>query len=71
VQVIISDTGVGIPPDVLPHIFEPFYTSRKDGCGLGLAICSNIVEKHNGRIDVESTSGAGSTFTITLPIQPK
>jgi two-component system NtrC family sensor kinase len=66
----IRDDGSGIAPDILPHIFEPFLTTKEDGhgVGLGLAISRGIVERHNGRIDVQSELGRGTTFTIALPI---
>jgi two-component system cell cycle sensor histidine kinase/response regulator CckA len=69
VQVTISDTGTGIPPDVLPHIFDPFFTTKApgEGSGLGLAQVHGIVGQHGGRIDVESHVGKGTTFTIYLP----
>jgi signal transduction histidine kinase len=70
VRLSISDTGAGIPPDALPRIFDPFYSRRADGAegtGLGLTICRAIIERWDGRIEVESTPGEGSTFTITLP----
>ena len=69
VCVSISDTGCGIPPDVLPHIFEPFYTTKKagNGTGLGLSICENIVRTHDGYIEVDSEIGKGATFTVRLP----
>lgn len=62
----VSDSGPGIPAEVLPHIFEPFYTTRPGGSGLGLAISRDIVEKHGGRIEVETCSGGGATFTVVL-----
>jgi two-component system NtrC family sensor kinase len=70
VKVIISDTGTGIAPEDLEHIFEPFFTTKKDGkgTGLGLAVVHGIVERHNGKIDVESKVNLGTTFTITLPM---
>lgn len=69
VQVIVRDTGVGIPDDVLPHIFEPFFTTKDvgDGTGLGLAVCYGIVRDHGGWIDVKTRDGDGSTFTVYLP----
>ncbi len=70
VIVEISDTGKGIPPEVLPRIFDPFFTTKEvgDGTGLGLNIAYKIVKKHGGRIDVKSEVGKGTTFTIRLPI---
>ena len=53
--------------DQISQLFEPFFTSRPDGTGLGLAVSYNIVERHGGRIKVESETGVGSTFTIALP----
>jgi CheY-like chemotaxis protein len=68
IKVTVSDTGTGIPPDVLPHIFEPFFTTRAPlGSGLGLAQVHGIVGAHEGRIDVETQVGRGTTFTIYLP----
>ncbi|MGD8399164.1 MAG: PAS domain S-box protein, partial [Anaerolineae bacterium] len=67
IAVTFTDTGVGIDRKTLPHIFEPFYTTRPDGLGLGLYISKTIVEDHGGRIDVESEPGKGTTFTVWLP----
>jgi two-component system, NtrC family, sensor kinase len=71
IEIKVRDDGAGIAPDVLPHIFEPFLTTKERGrgVGLGLAISRGIVERHNGRIEVESELGRGTTFTITLPNQ--
>ena len=67
----MRDDGAGIAPDILPQIFEPFLTTKESGrgVGLGLAISRGIVERHNGRIDVASELGRGTTFTVTLPSQ--
>ncbi len=62
------DTGIGIPGENLMKIFDPFYTTKEKGTGLGLAVSYNIVKKMNGTLAVESKAGSGSTFTITLPV---
>jgi len=73
VEVTVADTGPGIPPADLPHVFERFYKADRSrapvpgGTGLGLAISKHIIEAHGGRIRVASTPGAGTTFTFTLP----
>ena len=67
VIVKVADTGIGIAEEKLGMIFTPFYTNKNRGTGLGLAIVKNIIEDHNGTIDVESKIGGGTTFTITLP----
>ena len=69
IEIIVRDDGAGIAPDVLAHMFEPFLTTKESGrgVGLGLAISRGIVERHNGRIEVESEVGRGTTFTVTLP----
>ncbi len=71
IRIQVRDDGAGIAPDVLPQIFEPFLTTKESGhgVGLGLAISRGIVERHNGRIEVESELGRGTTFTVTLPSQ--
>jgi signal transduction histidine kinase len=74
-EVRIADSGVGIPPDRLRLIFEPFYTTKEPdenghgGTGLGLSVCRQIIEQHHGRIRVESVVGKGSTFTVKLPLR--
>lgn len=67
VMVEVADTGPGIPPDRLEHVFEPFYSTQKTGLGVGLFQCKRIVEEHGGRIRVESCLGRGTTMVITLP----
>jgi two-component system NtrC family sensor kinase len=71
VQLQVQDDGAGIPPDVLPHLFETFFTTKERGrgVGLGLAISRSIVERYGGRIEVQSELGRGTTFTVTLPIE--
>jgi signal transduction histidine kinase len=66
----ITDRGVGIPPENLEHIFRPFFTTRKElgGSGLGLALTKKIVERHRGRVQVASTPGEGTVFTLVLPL---
>lgn len=71
IEIKVRDDGTGIAPDVLPQIFEPFLTTKESGhgVGLGLAIARGIVERHSGRIDVQSEVGRGTTFKVTLPNQ--
>ena len=71
VQLRVQDDGIGIPPEILPNLFEPFFTTKErgHGVGLGLAISKTIIERHQGRIEVKSEQGRGTTFTITLPGQ--
>ena len=71
VQIDVSDTGTGIKEEDMPHVFEPFYTTKKDGkgTGLGLSVVYGIIERHNGTISVESKPGIGTSFIITLPRQ--
>jgi two-component system NtrC family sensor kinase len=70
VLVEVSDTGVGIPSENMTKIFDPFFTTKDvgSGTGLGLAVCYGILSEHGGRLDVRSSLGAGTTFTITLPV---
>ncbi|HEX8070581.1 MAG TPA: ATP-binding protein, partial [Pyrinomonadaceae bacterium] len=69
VLIEVSDTGVGIASENLTKIFDPFFTTKEigRGTGLGLAVCYGIVEEHGGHLDVQSTVGVGTTFTIRLP----
>lgn len=68
IGVVITDTGVGIASEHMPHLFEPFYTTKPQGTGLGLAISAHIITQHNGRISVESKAGEGTSFSILLPV---
>ena len=70
VEIEISDTGIGIAPENLSKIFDPFFTSKEMGTGLGLSISMGIVENHGGQLKVESSLGEGTTFTILLPVKP-
>ena len=67
--ITVSDTGRGIPSEHLPNIFRPFYTTKGNGTGLGLSLARRIVEEHHGDIDVTSTTGKGTTFSVTLPMR--
>jgi two-component system, NtrC family, sensor kinase len=70
VLVQVIDTGIGIQPENMTKIFDPFFTTKDvgRGTGLGLAVCYGILSDHGGRLDVKSSVGAGTTFTITLPV---
>jgi signal transduction histidine kinase len=67
INISVSDTGKGIPPEVVAKLFEPFFSTKDKGTGLGLAITFNIIQKHGGEIRAESETGKGSAFYITLP----
>jgi two-component system NtrC family sensor kinase len=66
----VQDTGIGIPDDIRPQLFEPFFTNKPNGTGLGLSISAHIVTQHGGQLEVESVEGQGSTFRVVLPYQP-
>ena len=67
IKISVTDHGIGIPPQYIDKIFDPYFTTKQTGSGLGLATCYSIVHNHNGHIGVESKVGAGSTFNIYLP----
>lgn len=73
VVVEIADSGPGIPEDSLPHLFEPFFSTRPahEGAGLGLAVCRQVLSDLGGEIEVETTIGRGATFRVTLPAAPR
>lgn len=66
-HITVSDNGTGIPPDILPRLFEPFFSSKADGMGLGLSLCESIVERFDGGISAENIAGGGALFTVRLP----
>jgi signal transduction histidine kinase len=67
VRVTVADTGVGISQESISKIFEPYFSTKKSGFGLGLAVTKKIIEEHHGSIHVDSHAGEGTTFTVTLP----
>jgi len=71
VEIAVIDRGSGIDPKNLESIFNPFFTTKPGGIGLGLAICSKIVDEHGGQITVESAPGEGSVFHVVLPVRRK
>jgi signal transduction histidine kinase len=68
VEVTVTDTGVGVPPEDLEQIFEPFFTRKEGGTGLGLAISREIALGHGGTLTCETTPGQGTRFCLTLPV---
>jgi signal transduction histidine kinase len=68
IEIDVADTGPGVAPQDRPHLFEPFFTTRPEGTGLGLALCREILSQHGGTISLRVDEGPGSTFTIVLPV---
>jgi signal transduction histidine kinase len=70
VTVVFQDDGPGIAPEILPNIFDPFYTTKRPGrgTGLGLSICKAILREHGGNVEAASAPGGGAVFTVSLPI---
>jgi two-component system NtrC family sensor kinase len=68
-QLIVKDTGHGVPEKDRPHLFDPFFTTKAGGTGLGLSVAYSIIQKHNGRIEVESELGKGASFILSLPVK--
>jgi signal transduction histidine kinase/putative methionine-R-sulfoxide reductase with GAF domain len=71
IQLSIQDTGVGIPPEDMNKLFDPFFSTKEGGVGLGLSIAHRIIDQHRGKIQMESTPGQGTLFTLWLPISQK
>jgi two-component system sensor histidine kinase HydH len=69
IALAVSDTGPGIPPDELSRVFEPFYSGKPNGSGLGLTIAERIVAAHGGRIDIASAPGSGTRVTMLFPVE--
>jgi two-component system NtrC family sensor kinase len=69
-RLIVADTGRGMPPEDLKRIWEPFYTTKTSGTGLGLSVSHRIIGEHGGTVEVQSEPGSGTRFTIRLPIMP-
>ena len=69
VEVVVQDSGVGLEPGHLTHIFESFYTTKPEGLGMGLAISRSIVEAHNGQLSASANEGPGATFRVALPVE--
>jgi len=69
VEITFTDTGTGMSPEELEKLFDPLYTTKIQGTGLGLAVCQQIIGKHNGRLEVSSREGVGTTFTVKLPLK--
>jgi two-component system sensor histidine kinase HydH len=71
VAISFSDTGVGIPSEIMRKLWSPLFTTKAKGMGLGLPICKRIVEAHGGTISAETSVGKGSEFTVMIPTDPK
>jgi len=67
IEVTVADRGTGIPPEVAERLFSPFFSTKPEGMGMGLAICRSIVERHQGRLEFTARTGGGTVFTVTLP----
>jgi two-component system, NtrC family, sensor kinase len=67
IEIVVEDDGVGIPADVLPRLFDPFFSTKEGGNGLGLALTQQIIRDHGGQLRVDSAVGRGTTFTVSVP----
>jgi signal transduction histidine kinase len=70
VRLIVKDVGVGLTPEAGDKLFEAFYTTKKDGMGIGLSVSRSIIEKHHGRLWAETNDGPGATFAFSIPCAP-
>ena len=70
-QIVVEDTGVGIPDEIKPKIFTPLFTTKPKGQGFGLAVCKRVIEAHGGTINFKSQPGKGTAFTVSLPKKAK
>jgi signal transduction histidine kinase len=70
VLVTVKDTGPGLAPTTLERVFDPFYTTKSEGLGMGLSICRSIIEAHEGRLWVTANQPRGAVFHFTVPVQP-
>jgi len=68
VELTVEDSGVGIPPEDVDKLFDPFFSTKEGGIGLGLSIAHRIIDQHQGKIEVESNPGSGTRFTLSLPV---
>jgi PAS domain S-box-containing protein len=71
VEIRVADRGPGLPDEIVPHVFEPFRTTKRNGMGLGLSICRTIVEAHGGKLKYQPNCGGGAVFNVTLPAPPE
>jgi len=69
VEISVADTGEGISPENMKKLFQPLFTTKAKGIGLGLVVCGNLTEANGGRIEVASRAGEGTTFTLVLPLE--
>jgi two-component system sensor histidine kinase DctS len=68
VELSVVDAGPGIAPEVAQRLFTPFYTTKREGMGLGLSLCRTVIEQHGGALDFEAAAGGGTVFRFTLPV---
>lgn len=71
IEIIVADSGTGLPDEIVEHLFKPFQTTKHDGMGLGLSICRSIVEAHGGKLRYQPNDGGGAMFRISLPASPE